>query len=305
MDPLSDVLSMLKVSSALSTRFEGRSDWAFQFPGYAAQIKFGGVLAGRFWLSMKGMKAPVLLETGDFYLLTNGQPFRIGSDPDVPAQDVEAFRAHREEDGVVRIGSEGALVSLASGSFVFDGEVSELLLRHVPPFIHLRASDPSTRPLAGLLDLLRWEVDATRPGALVASESLAALVLVQALRVFLSHAPQPEGWLGAMTDARVGGALSAMHGNLAQRWTVESLASAAGMSRTAFAVRFKQLVGLPPLDYLSGWRMTVARNALRKGDESMVDIAERIGYQSDTAFSAAFKRATGTSPGRFRREAKV
>jgi AraC-like DNA-binding protein len=86
---------------------------------------------------------------------------------------------------------------------------------------------------------------------------------------------------------------------------VESLASAAGMSRTAFAVRFKQLVGLPPLDYLSGWRMTVARNALRKGDESMVDIAERIGYQSDTAFSAAFKRATGTSPGRFRREAKV
>jgi AraC-like DNA-binding protein len=120
------------------------------------------------------------------------------------------------------------------------------------------------------------------------------------LRIFLSNTPQPEGWLGAMADPRVGAALSSLHGDLAHRWTVESLAAAAGMSRTAFAVRFKSPTGTTPLDYLRVWRMTVARSALKDSDEAIAGIAERVGYLSDTAFSAAFKRQTGQSPGRFR-----
>jgi AraC-like DNA-binding protein len=289
MDPLSDVLSMLTVSSTLSSRFEARGRWAFRYPQYASHIKLGCVFAGRLRMQIDGAAESVLLETGDFYLLTNGQPFMAASDPPGPLQDgLQATRDHRGADGVMRYEGQGAEESappvvMATGRFTLDGEASELLLRHLPPLIHLRATDPGARPLQGLLDLLGWETAELRPGASIARTNLAALVLVQALRVHLANAPQPEGWLGAMADARIGEALSRMHGDIAKPWTVERLAQTAGMSRTAFA----------------------ARNALRHSDEGIARIAERIGYQSETAFSAAFKRETGESPGRFRTQVRA
>jgi AraC-like DNA-binding protein len=308
MDPLSDVLSMLTVSSTLSSRFEARGRWSFRYPRYASHIKLGCLLTGSLRMQIDGAAEAVQMSAGDFYLLTNGQPFMACSEPPGPLQDgVQVSRDHRSADGVLRYEGQGAHdeagappVTMATGRFTLDGEAGELLLRHLPPLIHLRASDPGTRPLAGLLDLMSWETAELRPGASIARTNLAALVLVQALRVHLANAPQPEGWLGAMADARIGEALSRMHGDIAQPWTVEQLAHSAGMSRTAFAVRFKALTGSTPLDYLGGWRMTVARNALRHSDEGIARIAERIGYQSETAFSAAFKREIGESPGRFR-----
>lgn len=315
MDPLSDVLSMITVSSTLSSRFEARGLWAFRYPHYASHIKLGCVITGRLRMQVEVAGDAVLLEAGDFFLLTNGQPFLTSTEPPGPVQDgIQVGRDHRGADGVLRYtgqgaadepdGPDGPTVTLATGRFTLDGEAGELLLRHLPPLIHLRASDPGTRPLAGLLDLMSWETAELRPGASIVRTNLAALVLVQALRVHLANAPQPEGWLGAMTDARIGQALSRMHGDIAQPWTVERLAQTAGMSRTAFAVRFKALTGSTPLDYLGGWRMTVARNALRHSDEGIARIAERIGYQSETAFSAAFKREIGESPGRFRTRAR-
>jgi len=310
MDPLSDVLSMLTVSSTLSSRFEARGRWAFRYSQYASHIKLGCVLEGRFRLDVDGAAAPVVVEAGDFFLLTNGLPFSASSDPPGPLQDgTQLNRDHRGPDGVLRYDGQGAedgpLAVMASGRFALAGEASELPLRHLPPLIHLRASDPGARPLVGLLDLMGWETAELRPGSSIARTNLAALVLVQALRVHLANAPQPEGWLGAMADARIGAALSQMHADIARPWTVERLAQSARMSRTAFAVRFKALTGSTPLEYLGGWRMTVARNALRHSDDGIARIAERVGYQSETAFSAAFKRETGESPGRFRTQARA
>jgi AraC-like DNA-binding protein len=330
MDPLSDILALLKYRSVLSSRFEGRGSWAFSYPSYEAQIKFVCVLEGSIWIWMD--KAPAAarlkLEKGDFFVLTNGKPFFVASDLRAPVLDSRtSYAALRCADGVVRQGSEGELVSLASGRFQFEGEAGKLLLQHLPPLIHLRASEASSRPLQRLLDLVRWEAgdaamdgvgdrgeaghagDAGRAagfavsgalGADAVRASLATLVLVQALRIHLGRAPQPEGWLRAMTDPRIGAALTRMHGDLAGRWSVQSLAAVAGMSRTAFANRFKELTGTSPLDYLVNWRMTVARQALRDGEDGIARIAERMGYFSETAFSAAFKRATGQSPGRYR-----
>ena len=302
MDPLSDVLAMLRVTSLLASRFEGRGAWNLRFEHYDAQIKFGCVLAGRLALSADTADAaPTWLETGDYYLLTNGRPFRTTTAPDRPVLDgARTYRDHKGADGVVRYGADGPLVSLASGRFTFEGEASELLLRHLPPFLHLRAGAPGTEALAGLLHLLRAESVDSQPGAGVARASLASLVLVHALRVFLAHDAQPEGWLGALRDARIGAALARMHGDPAQAWTVASLADAVGMSRTAFAVRFKQRVGATPLDYLGAWRMRLAQRALRESDAAISQVAEQVGYRSDTSFNAAFKRAIGLSPGRYR-----
>lgn len=304
MDALSNVLSMLRVDSILSSRFEGTGAWAFSFPAYT-HVKFGGVLEGEFFLWVPGYSAPLRLREGDFYVLTDGQAFCSASDPSIPPVDGPPFyRSIRSADGVVRVRGDNPDdcpgVSLASGRFTFEGDVTEILLRHLPPVIHLRATDIGTTALALLLALLNDETSDMLPGSQVARSSLAALVLVHVLRSFLKVNKPQAGWLGALSDPKIGSALSLMHAQPQQRWTVDQLASEAGMSRTAFANHFRRQVGSTPLDYLNRWRMTLARNALRYSNASLAEIADTIGYLSDTAFSIAFKRATGLSPGRFR-----
>jgi AraC-like DNA-binding protein len=306
MDPLSDVLSMLEVSSTLSSRFEGRGDWAFRYPGYPHR-KFGFVASGCMHVWTEGRTAafePIALQAGDFYLLTNGHPYVTSSasrGASVAVQDgIAMHHSHRDADDVVRYGIDGPSTAVSSGRFTFEGEADRLLLRHLPPLIHLRAEEEGARSLAALLDLMLREVADSRPGAAIARNSLAALVLVQALRVYLGRTERPEGWLGAVADLRIGRALTAIHAETAAAWTVESLAKTAGMSRTAFADRFRQLSGATPIDYLSAWRMTVARKALLASDDSISVIAQRVGYLSETAFSSAFRRLNGRSPSRFR-----
>ncbi|SMG23054.1 AraC family transcriptional regulator [Paraburkholderia susongensis] len=304
MDALSDVLSLLKVRSGLSSRFEGEGAWAFRFPAYQ-HMKFGTVLRGRLYLRMADEAEDRPIEEGDVYLLTNGQPFCSASVPGCATLDGPAtYRSIRSADGVVRFRGPGniAPVSLASGRFIFGNDVTGMLLRHLPPLIHLRAADVAAHALSHVLALLRLETGDPAPGADIAKTSLATLVLVQALRAYIGSGEPANGWLKALSDARVGAALSMMHGSPGQRWTIESLASNVGMSRTAFASRFRRLVGSAPLEYLHQWRMAMAMTALKDSDEPLVSIAERIGYLSDTAFSIAFKRTAGISPGRYRVE---
>ncbi|WP_179405069.1 AraC family transcriptional regulator [Burkholderia guangdongensis] len=304
MDALSDVLSLLKVRSGLSSRFEGEGAWAFRFPAYQ-HMKFGTVLRGRLYLRMADDAELRVIEEGDVYLLTNGRPFCSASVPGCEPLDGPAtYRSIRGADGVVRFRGPGevAPVSLASGRFIFEGDATSTLLRHLPALIHLRAADVAAHALSHVLALLKLEAGDPAPGSDVVKTSLATLVLVQALRAYIAGGELVDGWLSALSDVRIGAALSMMHGAPEQRWTIESLASSVGMSRTAFASRFRRMVGSAPLEYLYQWRMTIATTALKESDEPLISIAERIGYLSDTAFSIAFKRATGVSPGRYRME---
>jgi AraC-like DNA-binding protein len=302
MDALSEILSMLRVSSALSSRFEGTGVWAFRFPSYR-HVKFGSVLSGRMFIWMEGDTQRHTIEEGDFYLLTAGMPFCSASDMQQhPLDGPKTYRSIRGADGVVRFNGTGSVapVRLASGRFEFDNDQAALLLAHLPPLIHLRATDVAAHALSHVLALLRSETDAAMPGGDVVKGSLATLVLVQGLRAYLAASDSPTGWLAALSDVRIGPALSMMHAAPAERWSVGSLALAVGMSRTAFAQRFRERVGSAPLEYLHAWRMSIAKAALLASEEPLVHIAERVGYLSDTAFSIAFKRSTGLSPGRYR-----
>jgi AraC-like DNA-binding protein len=167
-------------------------------------------------------------------------------------------------------------------------------VRQAPP---ASSSDLSLR---SALDLIAFETEAARPGGAAMESGLCSIVLVNILRAHLAGDARPRGWLGALCDRHIGAALRLMHGNVARRWQVGHLASEVGMSRTLFAERFKSLVGMTPLEYLTHWRMTIARDALRRKDPNLAAIAEAIGYESDTAFSLAFKRTFGSSPGRYR-----
>lgn len=299
-DPLSEVLSLLEVRSFLSRRLEASGSWALRFPEYK-HLKFGGIIEGSRWLWIEGITEPVRLDAGDFYLISNGRPYCFASDVTAKPMDGIVFmEEHLQSDGVVRFNmGEGRTVGVG-GRFIFNDETSGLLLRSLPPMVHIRGNLPQARALRCALDLTAFETEAIRPGSTAIGASLCSIVLVNILRAYQSSGERPEGWIGALADTRVGSALSLMHSDVARRWKVGDLASEVGMSRTSFAERFKKLVGIAPLEYLTQWRMTIARNALKSADCNLAQIAEKVGYESDTAFGLAFKRRFGCSPGSYR-----
>ncbi|NKI72721.1 helix-turn-helix domain-containing protein [Collimonas pratensis] len=299
MDPLSDVLSLLKVDSVLSARFEGCGSWAMRFPAYC-HIKFGAVLEGSFWLWCEGSEVPSKFERGDFYLLTNGLPYCTASDlTKEPKDGRQIFDAYKGTDGVVRYGEGLDKVVVTGGRFTFDNDSSYLLIKQLPPLVRIPATSPCSTPLKAILDLLADETETIRPGYAISATSIANIVLVHTLRAHLAATSLTTGWFGAIKDKQIGTALSLMHGDIAKRWTVNDLATSIGLSRTVFTQRFKKFVGFSPLDYLLRWRMTVAGTELKNGT-SLSKVAESVGYSSDTAFNSAFKRITGESPGRYR-----
>lgn len=306
MDALSDVLAALRVSGSFSSRLEARGSWALRFPGAGDQLKFGTVLGGRVELSV-GREPAIEAVAGDLYLISGGSDFIARSvSSHGPVQDgVAAYRRHRGEDGVVRLGSSGPLVSLLSGRFTFDPRSALYPLRQLPPLIHLRAEDDATKALSSILQLLRRERERPRPGMDLASSSLAGLLLVEALRVYLAKYPQPAGWLAGLCDPKIARAMGAMHADLRRAWTVQELADVALMSRTAFATRFRELVGESPVNYLTQWRMVVAGRLLQDTDTSAASIGLQVGYESETAFSAAFKRSAGFPPAKYRAVARA
>ena len=293
MDPLSDVFGLLQVKAVLSARFEAGGDWAVHFAPQP-QIKFGAALRGSCWLTLHGGE-PCRLEAGDTYLMTNCPTYVLASDPSQPPVDGSALYASAEGNAVHYIGNDTVLLA---GSFLFDESNVALLMDVLPALIHIPADNPASKVLRETLHLLDDELGAHRMGTSIVTSRLGDILLIQALRAYVASRA-PAGWLGALGDPKIGKALRLMHADVRQNWRVGELAASDGMSRSDFARKFKDCVGLPPLDYLIRWRMHLARDALRKGDKSVAAIASSIGYSSEGAFGNAFKRIFGRAPKRY------
>jgi AraC-like DNA-binding protein len=295
MDPLSDVLALLKPRNYLSAGLDAGGDWLIQFPDQSGNIKCGAVITGRCWLSVEGVAEPVLLDAGDSFLLPNSGPFRMGSDlrlAPTPARTI--FAAARR--GGVSVVNGGGDCTLVSSRFGLEGSQAGILLGLLPPIVHIQARYGEAA--------LRWPVERMmlelrdgEPGSFLMVEHLAHMILVQALRLHLAEgAKGGVGWLSALADRQIGAAIGAMHSEPARRWTVQSLAEHAGMSRSTFALKFKSLVGSAPLDYLTRWRMLLAGDRLAHSGDPVSVIALSLGYDSESAFSTAFKRVMGCAP---------
>jgi AraC-like DNA-binding protein len=301
MDPLSDILAALVVNRATPLRFESRGPYAMRFGGYE-HIKFGAVLTGGFSLWLEGEPAPIRLEAGDCYLLTDGRPYRTFNGDDERDVDGRAFfEAARDADGIVRLGERPPDKVVIGGRFVFDREGAAWLREALPHLIHIKAGAPQAAPLRATLALLGAETGAGAPGEAVIVDRLADILLVQAIRAHLATAaPQVANWLAGITDPRIGRAMRRFHADVAADWTVASLAAVAGMSRSSFAEQFRMRVGMAPLDYLTRWRMYRVRRALLETELGFAEIAERNGYRSRTSCSQSFKRLYGHPPGHLR-----
>lgn len=299
MDPLSDVLSLLRPRSAISAGLDAGGDWAIQFPPHEG-IKFNAVMRGACWVRVEGDAAPQRIEAGDCFLLTRGRPFVFATDLSIsPIESPTIY--DRAVDGIATCNGGGDFF-LIGGRFSFDGDHAGMLFDTLPAVVHVHDASNQAAVLRWALEQLATELKAGAPGGTLMADHLAQIMLLQVLRLWLATGTQkPSGWLGALSDPRLAKTLGAMHAEPGRRWTLAELAGLAGMSRTTFAERFRAAVGQPPVDYLIHWRMRLAADRLRRTTESAASIAFSVGYDSEAAFNTAFRRAMGHSPGRYRR----
>ncbi len=192
---------------------------------------------------------------------------------------------------------------LIGGRFAFAGDHAAMLFGTLPPIVPVREASSQASVLRWSLDQLASELRGGALGGILVAEHLAHIMLVHALRLYLtSSAKEGVGWFFALSDRQIGAAVRAMHADPAHRWTLEELGRLAGMSRTTFAQKFKQRVGATPMDYLTRWRMLIAGDRLRNARETVASIAFSLGYESESAFSMAFKRTMACSPRQYQRQ---
>ena len=304
MDPLSDALAVADARSVFSGGFEAGGDWAIQLRG-RDRLKVNAVLRGGCLLVRETGGEPVRLVEGDVVVSDGGQPYMLCSRPGVEPTDSDDV-AMDPVTRMARLGQGEAVdVVCVSGHIDLSRDRGDLLRRALPELVHVRADSPEAGVLRWLIGQLAAEMKTRRAGVEFVSAQLAQLMFVQVLRVCLAEADGlPPGWLRALADERLAPALRLMHGDPAHPWQLEELARAATMSRTTFAVRFKEAAGVPPLTYLLNWRMSLAARALRQDTAPVAALARSVGYTSESAFSNAFKRAVGVAPRRYREAAR-
>ncbi|WP_414451926.1 AraC family transcriptional regulator [Burkholderia sp. 22PA0099] len=297
-DPFSDILKFTSAESIVTGGFTAGGPWALRFPA-PDKIKFFAVVKGCCWVRIDGEPAPVRFDTGDVGLLSARRAFVLASDPDLEPLDAMSVFSGAGRNSL-QLG-DGADFAHLGGHVLLDPASGRLLADVLPPWIHVPAASPQASAFRWLLDQLVEERTAEQPGGQLATAQLAQLLFIQILRAHLKTSDaMPAGWLRALGDPRIAPALRLMHGEPSRAWHLDELAKACAMSRTSFAFHFKAVVGTAPLTYLTEWRMRLAERALREENRPVAVLAESLGYASESAFSNAFKRVTGSSPRAYR-----
>ncbi|MDG2517187.1 MULTISPECIES: AraC family transcriptional regulator [Lysobacter] len=300
MDPLSDVIAGMNIRGAQFTRLDATAPWGWASRGDPV-VKFVLVVRGSAVLTTSSRPEPIRLCGGDVFIMFDADPYRMFDDEasqTIDCVEVEKLRVGNR----IEVGGGGALTTFVSGFFDVDTDEVRPLLSVLPKLLHLKLDQSRSLAFQSVLELLALETERPGLGSEAVVSRLFELLFVHALRAYSAQSHEmARGWLAALSDRQLALSLEAMHANFAADWTVESLARTAGMSRSAFASRFKSVVGQAPLEYLTAWRVHRAVRLLQQRNVSIAEVAERVGYESVAAFSRVFKRETGLAPGAFRR----
>lgn len=328
MDVLSEILSALDLRGTLYFSTEFRPPWGVRVPRQPGVARFHLNLRGDCWVAVDDGD-PVLLEAGDLVLVPHGAEHTLAGRPDAVCLSVDevvelagftgrgalvysgrlvpADADHRAQDsgaddplGVDR----GKSTRLICGHFSFDESAEHPFLSQLPSMLVIRHDDAASASRLELEEIFRIitrEVLDGRPGSDAVVHRLSEVLFIQSVRVWAQQEHHDQGLVAALLDRHLGGSLEAFHLRPEHRWTVEELARAGGLSRTVFSERFRDIVGLSPMQYVTLWRLQKARGLLETRDLPLDAIAQRVGYESTAAFSRAFKKQVGSSPGAYRR----
>jgi AraC-like DNA-binding protein len=262
---------------------------------------FAMLSRGNCWLSVERIPEPIPLTGGDCFLLAPGTSIVLRDSPRTRPRSTFREIGAQANSNVAHYGGGGAPTTIVCGSLSFDRARLKPITQLLPRFILIKADHVHTLALHNTMQALASEMAEQAPGSEVVANRLGEVLFIQALRAHIASEVEwrNKGWLRAIFDPQVGAALSAVHDSVNTPWTVESLAAAATMSRSAFAVRFKEQLGQTPLEYVTEWRMQKAMQLLQQRDKKLIDVARLVGYDSDAAFSKAFKRVVGANPSEY------
>lgn len=303
-DLLGEALAAMRTGRPTSVLTDARAPWALRFRPVAG-AGFHVVLQGTCYLRPPG-HGPIELAEGDVVFLRHGSAHVLCDDPAIPPIDFVPERVeHDSPIGRIVLDGPGPRTLIVCGAYQIDHRPHPLL-RELPDIVHL----PTTQQHPALrltVEHLRDELDAPSTGSANIVTEILDLMLLYILRAWYADQPpdQATGWPAAFADPAIMRSLRAIHDEPARTWTIEALGNVAGLSRAAFARRFTQLIGQPPLTYLTGWRMTTAAQLLRESDMSIAAIAASAGYSTEFAFAKAFKRHYDVAPGTYRRQVRA
>lgn len=298
-DPLSDIVSLLSIREAAWSRLEASGAWALRFPA-TAMLKFIKVVKGHCY-AVPEDAAPLYLAQNDMLMLLNAKAYVVASDPGVPVQDGLPLFSDPKQRVVTLHGDDTVLCGV---HYTLASEKLDLLLQLLPRFYLIPTGHPSSTGLLQSNELLLQELRKPEAGSGMMTQHLCEMLLLQTVRAFLTTSEQEmPGWLGGLADEHVGRALAIIHGDPGRSFKLDGLAKEVGISRSGLAAQFRAKVGMPPLTYLTWWRMQLARRSLESRAHSLTRLSKDLGYSSDSAFGTAFKRQFGVSPGNYARQA--
>jgi AraC-like DNA-binding protein len=305
MDVLSEMVDRLRTEGQLYGRLEFAAPWGFRFPGEKGICLM--VTRGSCFLGVDEQEPLLPLVGGDFVFLSAPRTYSLRSGPEIALRAVEEIASEDEfrRTRIIAFGAGGVRTSVIAGCFHFATPESEWLAGYLPPVIHVPTSSARTPQwFQSTLQFVEAEIVQDLPGSSAVVDRLAEVLFVQALRTRITS-PGPgekHSWLRALADPQIAAALRLMHTEPGHQWTVTELGRAVSMSRSAFAARFKELVGTTPLDHLTEWRMVRAAGLMREQPELTLDaVASEVGYESTGSFGKVFRRLMGLSPAKYRR----
>jgi AraC-like DNA-binding protein len=315
-DALSDVLRVARLTGGVFLHAEFSAPWclAARVPrehcgpalGPASHlIPYHYVVEGELRIRVDG-GSEIVLQAGELVLLPHNDPHLMGSDLDVPPTLGSDVVKPPDANGglyTMRFGGGGVRTLMVCGFLGCDGAESNPVISTLPPALKLSLEPGGAAEwIRSTFQYAAGEVAAGRPGSETVLAKLSELLFVEAVRRYAETLPEGQtGWLAGLRDPHVARALAVIHRDVAKPWTVDELGREAGLSRSALADRFIRLIGVPPMHYVASWRMQVATQKLRGSNASLAQVAEMVGYESEAAFSRAFKKAIGTAPATWRR----
>jgi len=292
------------MSGAFYCRSTFTAPYGIDMPPLDGTLMFHVMTQGQCWIEVPGHELRCL-RAGDMALVPHGLGHRLLSDEEQPSVDFFSLDVQKLSDRYEQVehGGGGSETTMLCGAVRFDHPVAAKFVSMLPNLIHIDVwSESESHWLQSTIRFLADEAKSLRPGGETIITRLCDVIVVQAVRSWLATAPEANtGWLGALKDERIGRTILHIHRTPEHDVALEELAKQAGMSRSAFSARFTELLGEPPVRYATRWRMTVAHSWLREDNTSIAEVADRLGYQSEAAFSRAFKRMTGLSPSAARR----
>ena len=302
-DPLGETLHLLRLNGVLYCRSELTAPWGIDLPQLDGCMMIQIVTAGHCWIEIEG-EEPRLLQQGSLALMPYGTAHTVRSSLQADVESLSDIPVELVGDRyeIMRFGGGGDLTRITYCGVRFDHVAARRLIDLLPRMLQVDTWDHEDSWLQSTARFISREAREMRPGGETVITRLADILIIQAIRAWIDSAPEAEqGWLAALRDSWVGPAIAAIHREPETDWTVSTLAKEVGMSRSGFSARFTELVGESAGHYLTDWRMQLARTQLLESSEPLSVIAIRVGYQSEAAFSRAFKRVIGVSPGSVRR----